>query len=299
MSRIEQNYPHEPELMRCFYRETAQRGSRFISVSEAVTEMYKSGYQYGPQPDAVAIIKGRRLMSMKSKDTLGVKIQGGPVLPLMADVAKNPDYLLNEEGLAGCDLHMEMPVNIDDRTHYVIRILPRGYTLFPLMGGLLYIDRESLTISRAELELDMRDWQKASDYMLVKKPMGLRFHPKLLTMTVVYRTDLQGVTRISYLRNVMQFNCDWKRRLFARTFTTVSEMVVTDLLQQGKEAKRPRGRSSFGIRERFYDKVEYFEDPEFWADYNIIEPTESLEHAIDKLKRYSHQMASSCFLNSS
>ncbi|MBP3260240.1 MAG: carboxypeptidase-like regulatory domain-containing protein [Prevotella sp.] len=34
MSRIEQNYPHEPELMRCFYRETAQRGSRFISVSE-------------------------------------------------------------------------------------------------------------------------------------------------------------------------------------------------------------------------------------------------------------------------
>lgn len=157
MSRIEQNYPHEPELMRCFYRETAQRGSRFISVSEAVTEMYKSGYQYGPQPDAVAIIKGRRLMSMKSKDSLGVKIQGGPVLPLMADVAKNPDYLLNEEGLAGCDLHMEMPVNIDDRTHYVIRILPRGYTLFPLMGGLLYIDRESLTISRAELELDMRD----------------------------------------------------------------------------------------------------------------------------------------------
>lgn len=83
----------------------------------------------------------------------------------------------------------------------------------------------------------------------------------------------------------MQFNCDWKRRLFARTFTTVSEMVVTDLLQQDKEAKRPRGRSSFGIRERFYDKVEYFEDPDFWADYNIIEPTESLEHAIDKLKK--------------
>ena len=49
--------------------------------------------------------------------------------------------------------------------------------------------------------------------------------------------------------------------------------------------KRPRGRSSFGIRERFYDKVEYFDDPNFWADYNIIEPTESLEHAIDKLKK--------------
>ena len=33
MARIEQNYSSEPELMRCFYRETARRGSRFISVA--------------------------------------------------------------------------------------------------------------------------------------------------------------------------------------------------------------------------------------------------------------------------
>jgi hypothetical protein len=31
--------------------------------------------------------------------------------------------------------------------------------------------------------------------------------------------------------------------------------------------------------------VEYFEDPDFWADYNIIEPTESLQDAIGKLKK--------------
>ena len=89
MARIEKNYPNEPELMRCFYRETARRGSRFISVAEAVTEMYKSDYYYGPERDAVAILKGRRLMSMKARDTLGVKVQGGPVLPLMVDLAKN------------------------------------------------------------------------------------------------------------------------------------------------------------------------------------------------------------------
>ena len=53
----------------------------------------------------------------------------------------------------------------------------------------------------------------------------------------------------------------------------------------GKDAKRPRGRSSFGIHERFYDRVEYFNDPYFWADYNIIEPSERLENAITKLKK--------------
>ena len=99
MSRIESNYASEPELVRCFYRETARRGSRFISVAEAVTDMYKSSYSRGPEFDAVAIQKGRRLMSMKASDTLGVKVQGGPVMPLMVDVAKNPEYILNPEML--------------------------------------------------------------------------------------------------------------------------------------------------------------------------------------------------------
>lgn len=285
MKHIPSNYPMQPELMRCFYREVTRRGSRHIAVAEAVMDMYKSSYRYGPNADAVAILKGRRLMSMKARDTLGVKIQGGPVLPLMADVAKNPEYMLNEQDLSQCELYLEVPVKINDRLHYVISVEPMDVTLLPLMGGLLYIDQESLTITRAELQLDVRDWRRASEYMLVRKPVGLRFRPKGLLMTVGYTTDMQGITRMNYLRNEMRFNCDWKRRLFASTYTIVSEMVVTDRLASGRDAKRPSGRSSFGIKDRFYDRVEYFEDPDFWADYNIIEPTESLENAIDKLKK--------------
>ena len=285
MNRIPQNYPSQPELVRCFYREVTRRGSRHIAVAEAVMDMYKTSYHHGVDRDAVAILKGRRLMSLKSKDTLGVKIQGGPVMPLMADVAKNPDYMLNEGDLAQCNLRLELPTKINDRMHFVIRVDPRAITTYPLMGGLLYIDEESLTITRAELELDVRDWRRASEYMLVKKPATLRFRPKQLSMTINYVTDLQGVTRMSYLRNEMRFNCDWKRRLFASTYTTVSEMVVTDRLATGRDAKRPSGRSSFGLKDRFYDRVEYFDDPDFWADYNIIEPTESLEHAIGKLRK--------------
>lgn len=285
MERVMQNYPHEPELVRCFYRETARRGSRFISVAEAVTEMYKSDYAYGPERDAVTIMKGRRLMSMKARDTLGVKVQGGPVLPLIVDVAKNPDYLMNEENLAHYKLRMEVPVRIADRPQFVISMEPQGRQLYPLMMGRVFIDQELLAFTRAELQLDMTDWRQASEYMLVRKPMGLRFRPKELTVTIVYETDEHGITRMSYVRNLMRFNCDWKRRLFASPFITVCEMVVTDRQQRGDKVKRPRGRSSFGLKERFYDRVEYFDDPDFWADYNIIEPTESLENAIDKLKK--------------
>jgi len=285
MDRIEKNYPQKPELVRCFYRETARRGSRFISVAEAVTDMYKTGYSRGPERDAVAILKGRRLMSMKARDTLGVKIQGGPVMPLMVDIAKNREYVLKAEDFGLYDFSMDMPALIDDRLQYVVSMQPKMHTMYPLMYGKLFIDQETLAFTRAELQLDVSNWRSASDYMLVKKPFGLRFRPKELTMTIVYTTDTQGVTRMSYVRNEMRFNCDWKRRLFASPFTTVSEMVVTDRRQMGEEVKRPKGRNSFGIRERFYDKVEYFEDPDFWADYNIIEPTESLENAIGKLKK--------------
>ena len=285
IERIEKNYPEDPELVRCFYRETARRGSRFISIAEAVTDMYKTGYDRGPDWDAVAILKGRRLMSMKKKDTLGVKIQGGPVLPLMVDVAKNRDYVLSREHLGDYIYRMEIPVKINDRLQYVVSMNPKYVTSFPLMYGKLFIDQETLTFTRAVLQLDVRDWRKASDYMLVKKPLGLHFRPKELTVTVVYETDAMGKTRMSYVRNEMRFNCDWKRRLFASPFTTVSEMVVTDRLFKGDEVKRPRGRNSFGLRDRFYDRVEYFDDPDFWEGYNIIEPTESLENAIGKLKK--------------
>ena len=295
IGRITQNYPNEPELVRCFYRETARRGSRFISVAEAVTEMYKSDYVYGPERDAVAILKGRRLMSMKARDTLGVKVQGGPVLPLMVDVAKNPDYLMNEENLVHYKLRMELPVRIADRPQYVISMEPLGPQLYPLMIGRVFIDQDLLSFTRAELELDMSDWRQASNYMLVHKPVGLRFRPKELTVTIVYETDPQGITHMSYVRNEMRFNCDWKRRLFASPFTTVCEMVVTDRKQRGEKVKRPRGRSSFGLKERFYDRVEYFDDPDFWAEYNIIEPTESLENAIDKLKKKVRSNANRSF----
>lgn len=285
MSHITKNYPKESELMRCFYRETARRGSRFISVAEAVTDMYKTGYGFGPDHDAVAILKGRRLMSLKSSDTLGVKIQGGPVAPLMVDIAKNRDYLLNDEMLALCTFQLKQPVLIGNRPHHVVSVTPLYQTSIPMMEGLLYIDRETLTFSRAELQLDMSDWHKAADYMLVHKPVGVRFRPRELSVTVVFQTDELGISHMRYVRSLMRFHCDWKRKLFSSSYTAVSEMVVTSILGHGQEAKRPRGRSSFGIKDRFYDHVEYFVDPDFWADYNIIEPTEDLEHAIEKLYR--------------
>jgi hypothetical protein len=152
---------------------------------------------------------------------------------------------------------------------------------YPLYYGKIYIDRQTLAFTRFELELDMSDREKATNMMLVKKPRGLRFKPKEMSCIIDYRTGDDGVTRISYIRNTFRFNCDWKRRLFATSFTAYCEMAVTSSSDQ--DVQPIRGRDSFDQRDAFFDKVDYFRDPAFWQDYNIIEPTESLDKAINKL----------------
>ena len=285
ISRIPKNYSKKEEMQRCFYREKVMKRQNYISVAEGVLDMYKTGYQYGSEHDRTAIRKGRRLLSPKLSDTLTVKVMGGPATALSLDVVKNPSFLLNDEELNLYELKMETPATIADRRQYVVSIAPRATVPYALYFGRLYIDQETLAFTRAELELDMSDREKATSGMLVKKPRGLRFKPKELSCIVDYRTGEDGLTRISYMRNTFRFNCDWKRRLFATSFSVFCEMAVTDTSDH--DVRPIRGRDSFDQRDAFFDKVDYFRDPAFWQDYNIIEPTESLDNAINKLlKKY-------------
>jgi hypothetical protein len=179
---------------------------------------------------------------------------------------------------------MLKPTEINDRQQYVVALTPKWTSPMALFHGVLYIDRVTLAFTRAELSLDMSDKEKATRLMLVKKPTGVRFRPRELTTLIDYRYE-NGVTHINYIRNVFRFNCDWKKRLFATSFAAFCEMVVTD--RTDTDVHTIKGRESFDSRDAFYDKVDYFKDPHFWEDYNIIEPSESLDKAIDKLvKKY-------------
>ncbi|WP_036909755.1 carboxypeptidase-like regulatory domain-containing protein [Prevotella sp. FD3004] len=280
IKKIPDNYSRVPELLQTFYRETAMKRKHYIYVAEGVEDMYKTPYTRNIGRDRVAIVKGRRLLSQKQGDTLGIKVLGGPVLPVQLDVVKNQEMLLNPEDLDTYDFAMGVPEYINDRLQYVVKISPKYPMPYALYNGTLYIDSERLAFTRIELDLDMSDKDKATRTMLVKKPIGVRFKPRELSCVVDYRYE-DGVTRISYLRNIFRFNCDWKKRLFSTSFTATCEMVVTD--SQSDSVLPITSRNSFDSRDAYYDKVEYFMDPEYWSKYNIIEPSESLDKAIKKL----------------
>jgi len=282
LARVASNYSDKPDLLTGFYRETVQKGKKFINISEAIINIYKGSYEKDATNDRVQIFKGRSLLTTKASDTLAVKLLGGPNLSIYADIVKNPDMLLDRESLSNVNFKMENSEFLDNRQQYVVSFQPVVILPFPLFYGTLFIDKETLAFTRAEFYLDMRDRNKATEAILRKKPAGLRFNPEEVFFVVSYK-QRDGKSYLNYIRNEVKFKCDWKRRLFATNYTVESEMVVTES-KEDLVSNIPR-KESFNKNESLSDKVMSFYDDNFWGAYNIIAPTESLESAVNKLKK--------------
>lgn len=281
--RVPQNYAPNDHLFSAFYRETIQKRNRYIGISEAVADVYKTSYQTrDASRERVQILKGRRLESQKKSDTLAVKIAGGPNMPIYLDVAKNDEELLDVNMLHCYRFSMQLSMSIDDRMQYVVAFEPRVVLDYPLYTGLLYIDQQTLSLTRAEFQLDLSNKEKAVRHILRKKPAGLRFKLNEVSYLTTYRYQ-EGRAYLNYLRNFIRFKCDWKKRLFSSTFTTTTEMVMVDRTDHPEE--RIDSKDAFKQKDIFYDVVEEYWNVDFWKDYNIIEPTESLESAVKKLKK--------------
>jgi hypothetical protein len=287
ISKIKDNYPNQPEIFDCFYRETVQKRQRFIYISEAVARMFKSSYtRLGVIGDRIAVDKSRQLVSPEKRDTLSVKVVGGPTQAVQLDIVKNDD-LLNKAELAYYDLLMETPATIGDRLQFAIRLVPRMQADYPLYNGVIYIDRETYAFTRFELEYDMRDREKVTRSILISKPAGLKFTPTQVSIRYDY-TLSEGVSRVSYVKTVMRFKCDWKKRLLRTDYTAISELVTTDRHSDNVEII-PR-KESFSSRDVLAEQASADYDPEFWKDYNIIEPSESLDKAIIKIVRKTEKI---------
>lgn len=284
---IDNNYLSRPIMQRCFYRETTRKGNRYIYVAEAINDMYRTPYNSGISGDRVAIIKARRLISTNARDTLGAKLMGGPTTPLTLDIVKNLDFMLNPENLAYYNYDMSPALSNDGQGLVKVTVTPKPESRmicpYALLYGDIYITTNSIAITHADLQLDLTSKAKATQAMLYRKPAGVRFKPRGMELYLTYKLDQTGRLTLSYIRSEVSFVCEWKRKFFAAPYHVTSEMVVTG---ESTENVRPiKSRDSFKQRESLYDHPEFFGDPHFWQQYNIIAPSESLEKGIGKLMK--------------
>lgn len=282
IGNVASNYSAVPNMLTGFYRETIKQRRDYVSISEAIIDIYKSPYSDFFDADRVRIFKGRNSSNVKKVDTLTVKLVGGPNISLMLDIVKNPDVLLSRETVDYYSYELLNIVNIDGKLNYEIGFTPVMNLAYPLYYGKFYIEKEKLALTMAQFSLDLKDEEKAASTFVKKKPFGLKFIPTATSYLVTYK-EQDGKYYINYVRNEVKFSCSWKRRIFKTSYTVMSEMAVTERKTEGVD--KFAAKESFKQYTVLADKVQDYFDENYWGEYNIIVPDESIQSAINKFNK--------------
>lgn len=282
-SRVAVNYPLQRLGMTAFYREMIRKGTaKYLVINEAVVDIDKSSYLSSAE-DRLGIYKGRGLNNYVTSDTLFVKLQGGISTSLEVDLVKNPFLGVSlDEMTAAYRFFMDGMATYDGYTFYKVGFCPSDDVKEILFKGHLYIETERLAIGRVEAEMDLKGREEeAARYFIVKAPVGTRFSANTAKYVVSYKC-FDGKWYYDYFRADMGFTTKKRHSLLRKNFTVTEEMAVTDH-GEGRIAIEPSSRVRF--KDILSDQVADFLDEQFWEDYNIIEPDESIEAIIRKLVR--------------
>jgi hypothetical protein len=266
ISSINKNYPDKANLMTAFYRETIRKNRTYVSIGEALVEVFKAPYNTDLRFDGTKIYKGRKSSDSEKMDTVLFKLQGGPVTALDLDLVKNPEAILTREAMKYYDYKLSGVIEIDGKPHY----------------GKLYINSKSYALTTAEFGFNLSNKAEAASLFIRKKPLGMDVTPEVATYMVKYR-EQDGKYYFAYSRAEVKFKVNWKRRLFSTNYTTMSEMAVTD--RTDEEVIKFAGKDKLRYSDIFIEEVGAFADTEFWGDYNVIEPDQSIESAIRRIAR--------------
>ena len=282
IGRIGKNYVTEPNLMTAFYRETIRKNRTYVSIGEAVVEIFKAPYNSDVRFDGARIYKGRKGSDVEKMDTVLFKLQGGPVTVLQLDIAKNTQDILTVDAMKYYDYSLVSVIEIANKPHYVLTFKQKPSVDEPLFMGNLYIETESYALTEAEFGFNLADKEAVSSIFIKKKPLGMEVTPEVATYRVQYR-EQDGKWYFAYSRAEVKFKVNWKRKLFNTYYTTMSEMAITD--RTNEEVIKFAGKEKLRYSDVFSEQVEAFTDPEFWGEYNVIEPDQSIESAIRRLSR--------------
>jgi len=282
MNRRDDNYLSQPAKMTAFYRETIKKGWRYVSLSEAVVEIYKPSYS-DLREDKISLQIGRKSTDYEKLDTLTFKLQGGPYTATMLDIMKDPYLLFDGDMINYYNFKISNITRIEDRTIYVLSFEQKPNLRIPLFYGKLYIDTENLAVTQAIFNMNTENKNEVARMFIKKKPLGAKVYPTEASYIVNYRQDKNGKWYFGYSRGQASFKVNWKRKLFNTNYHTTLEMAVTDW--SFTDDKPYRGSDRLKINAILEEEVSGFSDPDFWGDYNVIEPEQSIESAIKKIQK--------------
>jgi len=281
---VRSNYPITPQRMVGFYREMIMKNNRYVSVVEAIPDIYKAS-TISAGGDQIRLYKGRRSYDDTRVDTLIMKYRGGLGTALNLDIAKRHDMVfVHPDSIARYyALTMEETTEIQGRPQYVIAFNQINYVDKPMLyRGRIYIDRESMAISRCEYNMNVEEHADAYRAFVVSLPPRYRIS-MLESKVIVDYIYNNGVWDYNYvnLEFVARVRSD-KRRFNAR-YTIISELVITD--RGSADVEKFPSKERLKTNDLVFDKIIDYDDDGFWEGYNAIEPEQTIENAVRRLNR--------------
>ncbi len=276
------NYLNESTVMTAFYRETIKKRRKNVSLSEAVVNIYKTPYS-SKKTDAMKLYKARKSTDYTKLDTVALKLQGGPFNTLFVDMVKYPNYIFTPETLAYYNFSFDTSTRVNDQLIYVIDFKQKPEIIDPLYNGKLYIDAENKILTSAIYSLNITDKRLASQMFVRRKPKNADVWPTEVSYRVDYR-EKDGKWYYGYSNVLLEFKIDWDKRLFNSIYSMNCEMAITDW-EKNTDNAFPKYKDRMKSSIILSDEAIGFADPDFWGEYNIIEPEKSIESAIKKIQR--------------
>lgn len=277
-----ENYINSPTVMTAFYRETIKRRRQNVSLSEAVVNIYKAPYTSN-RTDALKLFKARKSTDYSKLDTLALKLQGGPFNALFVDMVKYPDYIFADDLFEYYDFSFSNSTRVDDKLIYVINFEQKPGIIDPLYTGKLYIDVENKILTSAIYSLNITNRNLAAQMFVRKKPRNADVWPTEVAYRVDYR-ERDGKWYYGYSNVLMEFKINWDKKLFNSVYSMSCEMAITDW-EENLSNDIPKYKDRIKSDIILTDEAIGFADPDFWGEYNIIEPEKSIESAIRKIQR--------------
>jgi len=225
---------------------------------------------------------GRKSQDVKKMDTIYFKLQGGPYSALMLDVVKNPGEILSYDFFEFYDYELDGISYIQDNMAYVISFRQKRNVTAPLYKGKIYLDADNLAFTGLDFELTSENPRETAQLLVKKKPSNMKIDVEGANYLTKYR-EINGVWYLAYVRSEIVFKCKWDKKLLKSTYTTMTEMAVTDI--EKEDLNRFKMKESSRYSDVLTEQVAQFDDPEYWGEYNIIKPDENIEAAIEKLNK--------------
>jgi len=282
LNNIRNNYSTEPSMVTAFYRESIRRKRKYVAVGEAVLDSYKASYTKPLDRDRIKILKARKSTDFQKKDTLALKLVGGPFSMFQLDFVKSPEEILEREILQYYEYEFTGQVVFGNKLAYVISFVQRPDIEVPLFEGKYYIEAETLAFLGAEYRINEERKNRASEFMVKQKPPGVEVDIEKAYYNVNYRYSF-GKWHLSYVRTELALSMKWEKMHFRSRYYLITEMAITDL--DTVNITRFKNQNTVNNRDVFIEQVGNFEDPGFWGDYNIIHPEEPIQSAIKRMGR--------------